>query len=96
MMMALVLLVVMVLMVVVVWLRVEWRHEPGPALERGDGEEREHSVWYVVEVEVAVLPLARHRDRIVDVAAFIDDVLTADPTGRPTSQASNQAISQLL
>ena len=52
-------------------------YEPRPAFERGDGEQRQHSLRHVVEVEVAVLPLAQHHHRVVDVAALVHDVLTA-------------------
>jgi len=53
----------------------EWRYAPGPAFERGDREQREHSLGHVVEVEVAILPLSLHFYRITDVASLIHDVL---------------------
>ena len=68
-----------------------WRDAPGPAFERGDREQSEHSFRDVVEVEVAVLPLSRHYSRIVDVAALIHHVLAAVQihSGKTSNQHCN-------
>ncbi len=48
----------------------------GPALKRGDGEEREHGLRHVVEVEVVVGPLSIDDPGPRDVAVLVHDERT--------------------